>query len=479
MAKSSKIDFSKFNIIKSLGPQKNLISVIAAFVLLFTYGCMLLMIGYTSSGLASTAYPGSNPAFGSQWSIAYAIPQSIGLIVSTFTLKFLLNRFNVRWIVTIAFLVAAIVVGVNSVIDKIDNHNIEFYLFVVLNFFFGIAIGYSSPIASTYLGSIFTGKKRTTILSLSNGIYGVGAGILPLAFASIISSASSKTDFGEIRYFYFIAIGFSLFTAFIGLFLNYRHSKAKLSAKLKDEEDVSKNSEEKNTGIQSKQFSIFIPLLLMVVCMGIYMFAETIANYGLSNLVVKSNFATYNNVHFKIIATEIVGLFFFVQGLVRCGTGLTITRWIKNKSFIMGSTCIFILGFIVLATGVLHSNIYLGFLVAVLFGFGIGNLWPMIYSYAVGLDSRRSSLIGIWINIISMIMIPITQVIATLLIFNTKSSSNWGYITLSLLGVVGGIALISFVLFVAFYLKTVLKITHEDEKEPSLFEEKVMVKLKS
>lgn len=443
-------------------------SVVSAFILLFIYGSLLLMIGYTSGGLDKVLSIKSSQV------IYFAIPQSIGLIASTLSLKFLLSKFNTRTILSSAYASTIVLLVLISQFDLIsggttnnvaNNITVARALFIIFTFLFGWCIGYSSPIVSTFLSAIYTGKKRSTMISVSNGIYGVGAGIIPLVASEALYGSNSKLSknvgFDSVRYFYYIAIGLAIFAFISALFIDYRHSEQNLSS------GIIHNKKQKTT----RNFSIYIPLILMLTVMFFYMMTETFSNYAFTTFVTSSGAgnASDHPSSLKITAFQAFGFFLVVQGLVRCGSGLTITKWIHNKTYIVFSAIFIIIAYIMISAGILKISAGFAYLIALIIGIGLGNSWPMIFSYAVGMDSRRNTFIGIWVNIISMASIPIGQLIAAGLLVGATSASQSQYYILPIIGVVAGVGIIAFTIITAYYLIH-KNIKHEDEVNPSTFE---------
>ena len=95
------------------------------------------------------------------------------------------------------------------------------------------------------------------------------------------------------------------------------------------------------------------------------------------------------------------GLYICIQGLWRAFSGLFLLNKIKYPIFVALSTIVIIIGLVGIFAGALNK-VYGIYLEAVAFGFGIGNLYPTIYSYGVSLDPKRATFLGKWISIAQM-----------------------------------------------------------------------------
>ena len=433
------------------GKYTNRVSIGSMFGIMFVYGTLLLMIGYTNVALTQiTGLKGKE-------AVLLAIPQSIGLIVGTLSFRYLLSRFNIRWILSGGYLLALVCLILISQLDKItgatgvniaqSNKNGALAAFTVLSFFMGLGISGSSPISSIYLSSIFKDKQRSIALSISNGVYGAGAGIIPLAAAAAIYNIQNESGapFNHIRFFYYIAIGMAAIGLIISLMSYYKYEAMSLSTKNMDEE-LDKKLESKEAvkkNLSTKK--IFTRALIIVIAIYVfYMITETISNYGLTNLIIGQGGGSSDKAT-NITATQCFGLFLLTQGLWRCVSGFTVTKWFRYRSFLTYSIALVITAFIIVLSGALKSNINIGFLVAVILGFGLGNIWPIIFAYAANINHEKSAVMGLGINITSMMMIPVTQAISGTLLGQDP-------ISISVLIIVSGVLALSLIWILSFYL---------------------------
>ena len=82
-----------------------------------------------------------------------------------------------------------------------------------------------SPISSTYLAAVYTGRACPLWLSVSQGLYEVGAGIIPLtASRAIYNLGGAGNDLSQVQIYYYIAVGFAGVALLSSLLLNYRHA---------------------------------------------------------------------------------------------------------------------------------------------------------------------------------------------------------------------------------------------------------------
>lgn len=165
-----------------------------------TAAVCLLMIGYTSQGLLNITGLAKNQA------ILLALPQSVTLICSTLALVVVLKWFNIRTIIFSGMLLALVII---SQLGQIAGrtvapfptavHHKALATFVASDFFWDRALSLVSPISSTYLATVYTGRARPLWLSVSQGLYGVGAGIIPLtASRAIYNLGGVGNDFSQV-----------------------------------------------------------------------------------------------------------------------------------------------------------------------------------------------------------------------------------------------------------------------------------------
>ncbi len=442
-------------------------TTISMFVIMFVYGLMLLMIGYTNPGLQQiTGLKGGKTIF-------LALPQSIGLIIGVLGLKWLLSKYNIRTILSVGFGFAFISIIILSQLDKITgatgtnpSSNAQqkaLIVYLIISFIMGLGISPSSPIASTYMSTVYKGHKKSVLLSLSNAVYGIGGGIIPLALASFIYNQSNNNNvakFDTLRYFYYIAMGFLALALLLSFLTNYKHSKERLSGEIKNTNNsTSENKIENQKDVNLTKRHFWTAVILIISMYAFYMISETISNYSFVHFVNPDS----GDKSRTITATMAFGLFVLVQGIWRAVSGLTLVKWIKLKYFILSSFLLVIAAFTILATGVVKNNPNLSYLVAILIGLGLGNIWPMMFSYGTGVNEEKAPLIGVCINIISMAMIPIVQVASALVI-----NVNNGLTIMAIVGITTAVLASITIWYLSFYLK-LKKMEHPNDSEQSTF----------
>ena len=443
-------------------------TTISMFVIMFVYGLMLLMIGYTNPGLQQiTGLKGGKTIF-------LALPQSIGLIIGTLGLKWLLSKFNIRTILSVGFGFAFASIIILSQLDKITGstgvnpsssaQKTALIVYLIISFIMGLGISPSSPIASTYMSTVYKGHKKSALLSLSNAVYGIGGGIIPLALASFIYNQSNNNNvakFDTLRYFYYIAMGFLALALLLSLLTNYKHSKERLSGEIKNTNNSnSENKIENQKDINLTKRHFWTAVILIISMFAFYMISETISNYSFVHFVNPDGGDDKSR---TITATMAFGLFVLIQGIWRAVSGLTLVKWIKLKYFVISSFVLVVTAFAILATGIIKDNPNLSYLVAILIGLGLGNIWPMMFSYGTGVNEEKAPLIGVCINIISMAMIPIVQVASALVI-----NVNNGLTIMAIVGITTAVLASITIWYLSFYLK-MKKMEHQNDSEESAF----------
>lgn len=429
------------------------ISIILAFLMLFIYGALLLMIGYTQKGLEQVIF---NPLTDSEKLNAdknmfyLLVPQSVGLILAAIIVGKLIAKFNIRWIFLTGFSVAAVSLIVISQFNHFSNlsQSARIIIFIIMSLLFGTAIGPMSPLVSTLFGAVYTGSKRTKMLSVSNGVYGVGAGFIPLVISPTVASfkeATSSSDFTHVQIFYYIAFALAIVGAGCGYLINYLHPRQLTSSK--------------SISIE-KNFNIWKPLIMALALMSAYMITETIVNYAFQKSTNRSlSDITSDSSKY---ATMAFGLFVTVQGLFRAFTGLVLANKIKSWTFIFISAIVMAFGLIWALLGGL-GNIWSAFLIAIVLGVGVGNLWPMIYTYSVDIDENRASFIGVAINIISMFWIPVTQVLIAIIWNSEASSKSISFLAPILIAFITSVLVIALIIYSYFYFRKIKIIQNAKE----------------
>lgn len=110
-------------------------------------------------------------------------------------------------------------------------------IYSFLTFAFGLGLGVVAPLASFYVNSHFLGKERIKWMGFSSGLYGIGAGIIPLSSSRLIvkSTENANSSFTTAIYFFIAAIILAVVGITTGFFINYRHNRQLTSSQVLDE----------------------------------------------------------------------------------------------------------------------------------------------------------------------------------------------------------------------------------------------------
>lgn len=289
-----------------------------SFFIMFAYGLMLLMVGYTSYQISKQLF-GEKKGIGLQ--LLTALPQAFGLLVGAFSLKPIMPRVNIRTIMVAGMALALPAIIMISQLDSLtgktgkDVNQKAIGAYIPLNFLFGLGISICSPVTSTYLGTVYTGKTRSYLVSGINGLYGLGAGFIPLFFVDFVYDKSSGTpNFGEIRPFFYISLTFCILTLLSSLLLDYRFTPESLSVGAKKASVTTDNSSHQQSKLNSTLLTTFGCIFLFFF---FYLIFETGANYGLANKYInqsgiKDKLVKKNNDKHMIRG---LGLFLLLQGI--------------------------------------------------------------------------------------------------------------------------------------------------------------------
>jgi MFS family permease len=99
------------------------------------------------------------------------------------------------------------------------------------------------------------------------------------------------------------------------------------------------------------------------------------------------------------------------------------------------------------------QHTYGQFIVAILFGLGVGNLWPIIYGYAIDIDPNRASFIGMAVNIVAMFWIPVTQLMIAPIWTSVQNDGTFSFYIPVIIGLVSVIALGALTVYSSIYFK--------------------------
>ncbi len=390
------------------------------FLAMFIFGLLFLMIGYTQVFVQRLIWPKNVSA--RNYISLLLLPQILGFIIGTSLMGKLVSKLNIRYIYMASFGLAGLASLVIAFLDKFGLNGASQIIpvYCILTFLFGIGVGPVSPLVVMYVSAQYNNDDdRNRMLSYVNATYGIGAGIIPLAFSGFIVNITtgSSVTFDNGRYFYIIAAIISFIGAACTFMINFKHS-AQLTSSTILEQDPSVSQKT----AQTTKKMIWKPLLLFIFIMIAYTTIETSINFSFTNFANKST-AAISPKQLSINVIRAFGLYVCIIGLWRLFSGLFLLHRVKYPVFIALSTVVIFLGLIGIFAGALNK-VYGIYLEAVAFGFGIGNLYPTIYSYSVSLDAKRATFIGRWISIGQTIGEFFAQLFIGLLWINASNTSG-------------------------------------------------------
>ena len=411
------------------------IGIPASFLVMFLYGSLLLLTGYTEAGLSAAIFKTNHyvPTFA--WLL---LSQSIGIIIGNFITGKLVDKINTRYILFGSFLISSLnLIATANIIHFSSLVSLRIFYFLIFSFILGICIGPINTLISILFGTLYVGSKRTIMFSSVQGMYAIGLGAIPLIFAHTVINIKNQTNFLETQKFYYIATSFAILGAIIGLLVNYKHSTQHSSSKILNEETHGKHINIKKALFFSLTLVVFVMVVETVVNWSFVRISKNIISHGDPNFF-------NNNAKISINILQAFGLMLVVQGLMRPLTSIFIFPYIDKKWYVLFSAILLVIGFSWITLGA-FKHIYSIFIVAVILGMGIGNIWPVLFTYSVSLDNRRSSFIGIIFNIISGATLPITQIIVAVfwLHIHTSDYTSMKFLSPILLALIAAILLLS------------------------------------
>ena len=376
-------------------------SVPASFFVLFIFGSILLLTGYTQNGLSAAIFNSSGYSKYFTWLL---LTQSVGIIVGNIIIGRVIAKINSRYLIMISCATAATMLLLISQIKFLSNSvGMKIFYFSIFSFILGCSISPLNLIISVFISAIYQGNERQKMLSSVQGMYGIGLGAIPLFFANIVIGIKHSTNFHNTQIFYYIAIGLAIAGVILGFLINYQHTTQQSSSKILDV---------KTSGESVKIWKHVVFALLMMFAL---MSLETIANWSFVRVGenVASGGASNPSNNIKINITQAFGLMLVIQGLMRPLTGIFVLPYIDRKWYFIFSGIFLVTGFSWFMGGAFKhtSTIYIA---AIILGMGIGNLWPVIFNYGVEIDNRRSTFIGVLIGVTGYTAPVITQLIIAL-----------------------------------------------------------------
>ena len=451
-------------------------TVVMGFILFFVYGFVLLLSSYTGGSIISVV---GIQALQNNGTLA-VVPQAAGLVAGVIFLKFLTKNFSLRSIMITGWTIATLFLFLEAVIDKIPGtlHSpLGTGLFFFFAFMFGLGVSGVSPGLGIFFSRRFTGKNRIVIFGSCQGLFGIGAGIMPLALAAILYQKNvSQTSIDSVRFFLYIAVALSFVCMFFSSLMNVpTASDDELKLKLTKTEKL--EQKKKNLTI----FNFRIILMCAILFYIFYMFCETVGSYNIQRFIsdnwTKNNYPNssqanldYNNL--MITAIRCAGLLSFTEGLTRTFASIFICPRVKFRHFLTASLIILIGAYAFTLSGVATKNLQnnkavAAYILAIWFGIGIGNIWPTLNSFLNEIDNKRAALISIHINRTTSIMILIAQSIASAMLnysgLHRNNANNHHKLTIILSIAIGSaISLIIGLFVLTWWLKS-KKITNPDE----------------
>lgn len=358
------------------------------------------MIAYINKPLARLVFMPSTQKF----SILLVVPLVTGDLLACFSISWVLKRFNIRTLFACAFSLATTVLIFLSVLDYLvgvhgqdftgiaaGTRNKALATYITLSFLLGLGLAYTTGVISTFLGTIYLGRRRAHVISASNGLYNVGAGFVPLVLSQIVFKLTIQTNFSLLRGFLIIATVACALAVACALFLNYRFADYGHDLNLRSKKSTPSQAFRRN---HNKQLLLKVgPYMLL--CLLFFDLAELNSGFGLNNYVGSNERGT-------LALIRGIGLFFMMKGLWSF-VSLIIFKKVKYRYFVLVMACFVAAGFALLAANLLHANLKLIYLVAALLGIGIGNTFSVLFAFFQGTQEEKRAWIGVMLSIGRMI----------------------------------------------------------------------------
>lgn len=123
------------------------------------------------------------------------------------------------------FTITSVSVLIIAFLDQYGSNEVALiFIYIIFSFLFGIGIGPVNPLISMFIGDVFTGERRVRLLGIINAFYGLGAGLFPLVFSSLILNLSHGASYEGARIFYLIAFVLAIIGVGVGFFIKYKFS---------------------------------------------------------------------------------------------------------------------------------------------------------------------------------------------------------------------------------------------------------------
>lgn len=342
-------------------------------VLMTIYGSLFLMVGYTQILVAKTLFAGDSGD--DKYMPLMLVPQMIGLYFGSILYGFFIKKFNLRWVYMMFFAIVGISVLIIAFLDQYGSNEIALiFIYIIFSFLFGIGIGPVNPLISMFIGDVFTGERRVRLLGVINAFYGLGAGLFPLVFSNLILNLSHGASYEGARIFYLIAFVLAIVGVGVGFFIKYKFSV--------DKPNVTNSSIEKNKNL-SMESDYKKPFWFCFLLMTMLFVIATALIFNFTQFIVAAR--TNPHTAWQIVAIQAFGVYAIIQSVWRTVSGLWISKKMSAPSFLFLSLFITLTAVVVIFAGALKYEVGV-FIVAILLGLGLGNVYPVLFNYALELN---------------------------------------------------------------------------------------------
>jgi fucose permease len=231
------------------------------------------------------------------------------------------------------------------------------YIYAICALLNGTCVGFLVPAVSQTIHAAYTktGKSESR-LNVLNFFFGAGSAFVPFVGGHIVEQFSWRAVF--------IGMGCLYLILFIILFLSKFEEKAAvtISDDLVDESDTAK----------PKLLNISVVLIALAIM--IYVYIEYIVSYWFSPYLQEAKHVSVTDVGL------VIGLFWGIIAISRLIVGLFVLTKIKPAVYIMISSFITLVGFIIF----LIANSLTGFIIGgIVLGFGCAAMFPTLLGYGI------------------------------------------------------------------------------------------------
>ncbi|WP_150467282.1 MFS transporter [Francisella sp. SYW-9] len=231
------------------------------------------------------------------------------------------------------------------------------YVYAICALLNGTCVGFLVPAVSQTIHAAYTktGKSESR-LNVLNFFFGAGSAFVPFVGGHIVEQFSWRAVF--------IGMGCLYLILFIIIFLSKFEEKAAvtISDDLVDESDTAK----------PKLLNISVVLIALAIM--IYVYIEYIVSYWFSPYLQEAKHVSVTDVGL------VIGLFWGIIAISRLIVGLFVLTKIKPAVYIMISSFITLVGFIIF----LIANSLTGFIIGgIVLGFGCAAMFPTLLGYGI------------------------------------------------------------------------------------------------